>query len=93
MSDDSGKTFDIGLFKRLMAHTKPYKITFYGVALAAILLSVFAVLTPVLLREIIDDAIKNSNEEQLLFLTLSMLGVLLGQVICQLYFNYYANWL
>ena len=93
MSKDSGKAFDIGLFKRLMAHTKPYKITFYGVALAAILLSVFAVLTPVLLREIINGAIKNGDEERLLFLTLSMLGVLLGQVICQLYFNYYANWL
>lgn len=93
MSEDSGKAFDIGLFKRLMAHTKPYKITFYSVALAAILLSIFAVMTPILLREIIDDAIRNSNEEQLLFLTLSMLGVLLGQVISQLYFNYYANWL
>lgn len=93
MSKESGKAFDKRLFKRLMAHTKPYKLTFFVVALTAILLSGFAVLTPLILREIINDAIKNSNEERLLFLTLAMLGVLFGQVICQLLFNYYANWL
>ena len=91
--EDTGTAFDMHLFKRLMEHTRPYKITFYSVALAAIMLSIFAVSTPLLLREIINGAIKSSNEEKLLFLTLAMLGVLLGQVISQLYFNYYANWL
>lgn len=93
MDKESGKAFDTRLFKRLMGFTRPYKLTFYGVALAAILLSGFAVLTPLILREVIDDAIKNSNEEKLLFLTLAMLAVLFGQVVCQLLFNYYANWL
>lgn len=93
MDKDSGKAFDKRLFQRLLAHTRPYRITFYGVALAAVLLSAFAVFTPLLLREIIDGAIKQSNEEKLLWLTLAMLGVLLGQVVCQLLFNYYANWL
>jgi ABC-type multidrug transport system fused ATPase/permease subunit len=93
MDNDSGKAFDKLLFKRLLAHTRPYKTTFYGVALVAILISCFAVLTPLLLREIIDDAIRKSNEEKLLTLTLAMLCVLFAQVICQLLFNYYANWL
>ncbi len=93
MSEDSGKAFDTRLFKRLMAHTRPYRITFYGVALAAILLSAFAVLTPILLKQIIDDAVKGADAEKLLFLTIAMLVVLLGQVISQLGFNYYANWL
>lgn len=93
MDKESGKAFDTRLFKRLMGYTRSYKLTFYGVALAAILLSGFAVLTPLILREVIDDAIKNGNEEKLLFLTLAMLGVLFGQVVCQLLFNYYANWL
>ncbi len=93
MDKDSGKAFDKRLFKRLLAHTKPYRITFYGVALAAVLISAFAVLTPLLLREIIDNAIKKSNQELLLTLTIAMLGVLIGQVTCQLLFNYYANWL
>ena len=92
MDKDSGKAFDTRLFKRLMAYTKPYKITFYGVALAAILLSAFAILTPLIVKKIIDDAIKGSNEQMLLYLTIAMLVVLLGQVISQLAFNYYANW-
>ncbi|MEP3211242.1 MAG: ABC transporter ATP-binding protein [Maribacter sp.] len=93
MDKDSGKAFDKRLFKRLLVHTRPYKLTFYGVALAAILISGFAILTPLLLREIIDDAIRKSNEEKLLWLTLAMLAVLFAQVVCQLLFNYYANWL
>ncbi|SHJ83848.1 ABC-type multidrug transport system, ATPase and permease component [Maribacter aquivivus] len=93
MDKDSGKAFDTRLFKRLLAYTKPYKITFYGVALAAILLSCFAILTPLIVKKIIDEAIKESNAEMLLYLTIAMLVVLLGQVICQLAFNYYANWL
>ncbi|WP_299796608.1 ABC transporter ATP-binding protein [uncultured Maribacter sp.] len=93
MDKDSGKAFDTRLFKRLLAYTKPYKITFYGVALAAILLSCFAILTPLIVKKIIDVAIKESNAEMLLYLTIAMLVVLLGQVICQLAFNYYANWL
>lgn len=93
MNQDSGKAFDIRLFKRLMAHTRPYRLTFYGVALAAILLSAFAVATPILLQEIINEAIKKSDANYLWLLTWLMLGVLLGQVISQLCFNYYANWL
>ncbi|CAM4351286.1 ABC transporter ATP-binding protein [Zobellia nedashkovskayae] len=93
MDKDSGKAFDMRLFKRLLAHTRPYRATFYGVALAAILLSGFAVMTPIIVQRIIDDAIKVGDEEKLLILTLAMAGVLLGQVISQLSFNYYANWL
>lgn len=93
MNQDSGKAFDVRLFKRLMAHTRPYRLTFYGVALAAILLSAFAVATPILLQEIINEAIKKADANYLWLLTWLMLGVLLGQVISQLCFNYYANWL
>lgn len=93
MDKDSGKAFDTRLFKRLLAHTRPYRLTFYAVALAAVLLSAFAVMTPIIVQQIIDDAIKKSNQEKLLFLTLAMAGVLFGQVISQLAFNYYANWL
>jgi len=93
MDQNSGKAFDVRLFKRLMAHTRPYRMTFYGVALAAILLSGFAVATPILLQEIINEAIKKSDADYLWLLTWLMLAVLLGQVVCQLCFSYYANWL
>ena len=93
MDKDTGKAFDYRLFKRLLRHVRPYLITFYGVAIAAILLSGFAVLTPILVGEIVDNAITNKDGQRLLTLTLAMVGVLLGEVLSQLYFNYYANWL
>ncbi|MFT7188506.1 MAG: ATP-binding cassette subfamily B multidrug efflux pump, partial [Sediminicola sp.] len=93
MDKDTGKAFDMRLFKRLMRHTKPYSTTFYGVAFAAILLSVFAVLTPILVGDIVEVAIKNKDDEKLLNLILIMSAVLLGEVLSQLSFNYYANWL
>ncbi|MGB5369096.1 MAG: ABC transporter ATP-binding protein [Flavobacteriaceae bacterium] len=93
MDKGPGTAFDYTLFKRLMAHTKPYMLTFYGVAIAAILLSVFAVLTATIAGDIVNNAIKKNDPEKLLYLTLAMLGVLIGQVVSQLAFNYYANWL
>lgn len=93
MDKDSGKAFDVRLFKRLMAHTKPYRLTFYGVALAAILLSIFAVIGPYILRMIIDRAIVVPDAEKLLFLCSLMFAALLAQVVSQLLFTYYANWL
>ncbi|MDC6352416.1 ABC transporter ATP-binding protein [Zeaxanthinibacter sp. PT1] len=93
MDQEGGKAFDLRLFNRLMEHTKPYRLTFYGVALAAILISGFAVLTPLLVGDIVDEAIKQEDAKALLNLVLALGGVLIGQVISQLLFNYYANWL
>ena len=93
MDKDSGKAFDKSLFKRLMGHTKPYMGTFYGVALAAILVSAFAVMTPMLVGRVINDGIKAKDADLLFWYTLALVGVLLAQVTCQLLFNYYANWL
>ncbi|WP_350291366.1 ABC transporter ATP-binding protein [uncultured Croceitalea sp.] len=93
MSEDkeTGKAFDFGLFRRVFEHTKPYRLTFYGVALIAILLSTFAVFTPLIIGDIVDNAITNKDAERLLFLVIAMLGVLIGEVTCQLLFTYYAN--
>lgn len=93
MSKEGGKAFDYTLFKRLMAFTRPYRLTFYGVALAAILISAFAVLLPMVVGWIIDQAIKPSDPERLLNLVLLMAIVLVLQVVSQLLFNYYTNWL
>ena len=90
---ETGNAFDRNLFKRLLQFTKPYSTTFYGVALAAIILSGFAVLRPVLVGSLVDQAIKMADAHKLLTLTLLMLGVLIGEVLSQLAFNYFANWL
>ncbi|WP_046746040.1 ABC transporter ATP-binding protein [Kordia zhangzhouensis] len=93
MSKVTGKVFDVGLFKRLLTYTNPYKITLYFVALAAILLSVFAVARPVLLKFTVDNYIVTKDKEGLLLFILFMLGVLVLEVIFQFLFVFYANWL
>jgi len=90
-NDKIGKAFDFGLFKRVFAHTKPYRVIFWVVAVVAILSAGFAVLTPVLVKNVINNALTNKDGGQLLTIVLAMSGVLLGQVICQLSFNYYAS--
>ncbi|WP_088341667.1 ABC transporter ATP-binding protein [Robiginitalea sediminis] len=91
--EKTGNAFDLFLFRRVMAYTKPYRWTFFGTAFSAILLTGFSVLTPMILRETIDKAIALKDQDYLLTLSLAMLGVLIGQVVCQLLFTYYANWL
>ncbi len=90
-NEEIGRAFDFGLFKRVFAHTKPYRTIFWLVAIVAILSAAFAVLTPILVRDIINEALSNKDSEKLVFVVLAMLGALFGQVICQLSFNYYAN--
>ncbi|RNL82723.1 ABC transporter ATP-binding protein [Sinomicrobium pectinilyticum] len=93
MSNNKGSAFDLSLFKRLMEHARQYKITFYGVAFAAILVSLFAVARPYLLKITVDDYITHKDYGGLLQFTILMLVVLLCGVISQLAFIYYANWL
>lgn len=88
---EQGKAFDFRLFKRIFAFTKPYRPIFWLVAFVAIFLATFAVFTPILVREIINTSLPDSDLELLTILVLVMGGVLLGQVICQLSFNYFAN--
>ena len=61
MAAASGKAFDFKMFKRLLEYTNVYKWTFYFVAIAAILLSVFGVLRPYLLQMTIDEGIVPQN--------------------------------
>ena len=94
MSEDkTGNAFDYGLFKRLVALTKPYRLTFWGVALGAVLISVFAILTAVYAGDIVNEGIKKKDATALLYMTLLMFTFLVCEVISQLGFNYYANWL
>ncbi len=93
MAEKSGKAFDFGLFRRLITYTNPYRLTFYFVGFSAILLSIFAVLRPFLLQQIIDKTIIPKNNELLVTFISLMAGVLFLEVISQFLFIYFANWL
>ncbi len=93
MASKTGNAFDMDLFKRLLKYTNPYKRIFYFVAVAAILVSLFAVLRPILLQETVDQALIPADYDELIYYVSLMLGVLVLEVIFQFCFIYYANWL
>lgn len=93
MAASSGNAFDFKLFRRLLGYTNAYKWTFYFVAIAAIVLSVLAVMRPYLLRLAIDNSIVPQDYSELMFYIAAMAGVLVLEVIFQFSFIYFANWL
>ncbi|WP_298528145.1 ABC transporter ATP-binding protein [uncultured Christiangramia sp.] len=93
MASNTGNAFDMALFKRLLGYTNPYKRIFYFVGVAAILVSLFGVLRPILLQETVDEALIPADFDSLIYYVSLMIGVLLLEVIFQFCFIYYANWL
>lgn len=93
MSSKTGNAFDLGLFKRLIAYTKPYRGVFYFVAAAALLISGVAVLRPYLVQVTIDEYIVPEKMDGLFEIIAIMAGVLLAEVLLQFLFTFYANWL
>ena len=89
----TGKVFDYQLFVRLLSYAKKYKMQFAISAVSVVLLALFAAVRPVLLQQIIDEYITNKNAEQLLVFIILMFVVLLFEVLFQLLFIYFANWL
>lgn len=92
MSKTTGKAFDIKIFVRLMSFAKQYRTRFIVATTSTILLALFAVLSPILLMEAIEDFVTHKDLTRLLYYTIAMLIVLLIQVVFQFSFIYYANW-
>jgi subfamily B ATP-binding cassette protein MsbA len=90
---DSGKAFDLKLFKRLIAFANVYRNVFYFVGFAAIAMAALSAVRPYILKVAIDESIIGKDGDGLLFFVLLMAGVLLLEVLFQLAFIYYANWL
>jgi len=93
MASNTGKAFDFELFKRLMSYTRPYKGVFFFVAIAAIAMACFGVLTPIFLEGAIDQGISPRNWDMLVYYVSLMIGVLVLEVLFQFGFIFFANWL
>jgi ATP-binding cassette subfamily B multidrug efflux pump len=93
MASTTGNAFNLGLFKRLLSFTEPYKFTYYFVALSAILIAIVAIGMPYLIKVAIDDHIIPQEFEGFTGVIGLMVAVLVAEVILQLSFIYYANWL
>lgn len=86
-----GKAFDFKLFRRVFGFAKKYPMILVVVVLSGILSAAFAVFQPLIVKDIIDEVLDEKSNDRLLIAVMIMGGLLLGQVIFQLLFNYFAN--
>ena len=91
MHDKKVSFFDLDLFKKLMVFVKPYKLNYYLVLIYAIFLSIFSILTPYLLKVIVDDHITKKDYDGMVFFIFIMLLTLLLEVSSQFLFVFNAN--
>lgn len=89
----TGNAFNFKLFKRLLSFTRPYRGTYYFVALSAILLSALSIAMPYLIKVLIDDYIIPEQSDGIFTVAAVMVGVLCLEVILQFCFIFFANWL
>ena len=90
---ESGKAFDVKIFMRILSFAKSYKTHFVIATFAVIATSLLAVTRPILLKEAVKDFTTNKSEDTLLYYTLLMLAVLIAEVLLQVLFIYFANWI
>jgi hypothetical protein len=88
---DSGKAFDFKSFKRLLNYTNSYRLVFYFVAFAAILLSGLGILRPLLLQITIDESIVPKDGENLVFYISLMVTVLILEAIFMFSFIFFRE--
>jgi len=93
MSNTKDNLFDVGLFKRLFAYTKPYRLVFFGLLLVVGILGVLSISVPYLLKTVINEKITPKIEEGFLELIVLMLALTIVESFLQFVFSYYSSWL
>ena len=90
---ESGKAFDAKIFMRILSFAKSYKTHFIIATFAVVATAFLSAYRPYLLKEAVADFTTNKNEATLLDYTLLMLAVLIAEVVLQVLFIYFANWI
>ncbi|WP_040282533.1 ABC transporter ATP-binding protein [Psychroserpens damuponensis] len=93
MENKKTKVFDLTLFKRLLQYIKPYRSVFIVSLVCVVGLAVFGALRPLVLQKAIDEHVALKQYDGFLFYIILMLVLLILEVVSQLFFIYYANWL
>jgi subfamily B ATP-binding cassette protein MsbA len=88
-----GKAFDAKIFMRILSFAKNYKTHFITATVAVIITALLSAYRPYLLKEAVNDFTINKNEATLLDYTLLMFIVLIAEVLLQVLFIYFANWI
>ncbi len=90
---EAGKAFDAKIFMRILSFAKNYRTHFITATLAVVLTALLSAYRPYLLKEAVNDFTIHKNEATLLDYTLLMFTVLLAEVLLQVLFIYFANWI
>jgi len=91
MTKKTTNLFDFKLFRRLLGYVLKYKTTFIFVAIAAVLISIFAIFTPYLIKIAVDDYLAIGNYDEFIIIICLMLFNLILTVLFMFLFSYYAN--
>ena len=89
----SGQVFDIAILKRLYDFVRPYQGRFYGLVGVILLGATLAPITPLLIRQTIDNDIAGANYGGLVLMLSVMVGVLVIQAGVQFANTYLSGWL
>ena len=90
---ESGKAFDAKIFMRILGFAKNYRTHFVTATLAVVITALLSAYRPYLLKEAVNDFTIHKNEATLLDYTLLMFAVLIAEVLLQVLFIYFANWI
>lgn len=85
--------FDAQLFGRLLGYTKRYYGIFFFALITVIGLAVFGALRPKVLQLAMDQNIQQQQQAGFLKYIVWMFILLFLEVVCNLFFIYYASWL
>jgi len=87
----SGNAFNVGLLKRILSFTKPYKAQLFGAIGLTIFLALISPIRPLLVQYTLDHFIILPDAKMLLTMTMLMIGVLLIETIGNFFSNYIIN--
>lgn len=91
MSENKAK-IDPKVFKRLVQYAKPYKLYLFLAFIFTIGLAILSPLRPSVIGNMVDNYIvKDQNAEQLLFWTIIVAAMLLGEAIFQYSNSFFSN--
>jgi ATP-binding cassette, subfamily B, multidrug efflux pump len=89
----SGNIIDFNVLKRLMKFVMPYKKRFYLVILLTFMIGVLAPLRPILIQYTIDHDVAAGDYQQMVYMMLLLLVMLVGQAFMEYIHTYMSGWL
>jgi ATP-binding cassette, subfamily B, multidrug efflux pump len=91
--EKSGQIFDVKILRRIFSFTKPYRSKFWLLVIIILLLACVVPLSPILIRNTIDNQIANGDYNGLALMILAMFGLLILQGLLNFSSTYLSGWL